>query len=77
MKKGGPATFQGMPWELTTRNILTDFISKLEAMPWSVSKVSDQTLRISCSVSDCKILPILDLQLRPVKTSGRRGFSVA
>ncbi|KAJ9103806.1 hypothetical protein QFC21_002268 [Naganishia friedmannii] len=37
---GGPTAFQGMQWEFTPRNILTDFMARLEAMPWNVSKVS-------------------------------------
>ncbi|KAJ9092242.1 hypothetical protein QFC19_008779 [Naganishia cerealis] len=36
---GGPTSFQGMQWEFTTRNILTDFMGRLEAMPWNVSKL--------------------------------------
>jgi hypothetical protein len=36
---GGPVMFQGMPAEVTTRSLLKEFIGKLEAMPWSVSRV--------------------------------------
>jgi hypothetical protein len=44
IQDGGPIRFQGISYTLTSENVLTDFIGRLEAMPWGLGRLYEHVL---------------------------------